>query len=104
MSQQPHFVATARPRDISQGLPAGKYIAQARVAALGNGLAHVIYATAEAAPANEADFFQLVPGRFFVFEAGDECDPTWVRVSQAAVDALGSAFTQPVALARLGPA
>lgn len=104
MPQQPHFVAAAMPADITNGLPAGRYVAQLRGDPAADFVPLVEYATAAEAPDDARDFLQCAAGAAFVFEAGPACLPTWVRVAAATADAFGDGFRLAVALARLGPA
>jgi len=80
VSQQPHFRARAAAADISDGLAAGNYLAQVRGSPDATHF-FVEYASAASAPTTAQDYFQAGIGESFVFEAGEDCPPTWVRVS-----------------------
>ena len=89
MSQQPPFTAVATPADISAGLEPGRYLAQVRGHPLAINLV-CEYATAEAAPTDGDAWFEAGPGDSFIFSAGPNCDPTWVRLSPGATELIGA--------------
>ena len=86
MSQQPHFVATATPQDISSGRENGCYLAQFSGSGNITTAGPVLYATAAVAPLDEKDYFEAEVGDTFQFWAGDDVDPTWVRRPSLAFD------------------
>lgn len=97
MSQQPHFTATATPADITAGLPPGCYLAQPR--ADYGAVSAILYATAEATPADPNDYFQAGAGESFVFAVGAGVPPTWVAIDPGIARLYGVTGV-PVAIAR----
>ena len=96
MTQQPPFIAVATPADISAGLEPGRYLAQVRGHPAATSVA-VEYATASTVPADGDAWFEVRPGDSFIFSAGPNCDPTWVRIAPFTVEQIGATG---VALAR----
>ena len=89
MAQLAHIEVGDTPVDLTTGLAAGCYVAQAR----DFGDTVLLYATATTAPTDPGDYF-LAEGRsYFTFTVSDAVAPTWAK---AAVD--GQMVT--VALAR----
>ena len=76
MAQLGHVTAGDQPVDLTIGLADGCYVAQSTVGFDGVGL---LYASAESAPADDADYFQTRGVGFFVFTVGDDAPPTWVK-------------------------
>lgn len=92
MSQAPHFTATEMPGDITSGLVDGCYIGQIR-AEYGS-ITVVLYATAEAPPAELRGWFQAQalaegPADAFVFRVAPDEPPTWVMVDPGITRILG---------------
>ena len=75
MSQIAHIDIGAEPVDIAAGLPAGRYVGQVRTETLGP---NVLYATADAAPADLDAYFAAGRGDFFTFCVPGP--PTWARL------------------------
>ena len=71
-----HFAAGPVAADITAGIEPGRYLAQPRGTFEAVG---VLYATAAAAPADADDYFQCRGGASFLFYAGPDVGPTWVR-------------------------
>ena len=94
MALIPHFEATPIPADISAGLEAGKYLAQARGPHDGVG---VLYASAVSAPSDDSDYFQCWAGAAFVFFVGGTAHPTWVK---SAVGSIAPRSSNLVTVAR----
>ena len=72
MAQVAHVDVGATPVDLTSGLAAGCYVAQAGGDTPGAG---VLYATATAAPTDSADYFNARAGDYFTFTSGGT--PTW---------------------------
>lgn len=93
------FIATVTPADIGDGLAAGDYVAQVRVSPVATAVS-ALYATADAPPTDLSAWFEAGGGDAFLFSAGPDCPPTWVRIS-AETAAFVPGSTLPVAIARL---
>ena len=76
MAQQAHVEVGDSPINLVSNLPAGCYLAQV-VEPLSPSAVGVLYATADVAPTDEADWFVAVGGSFFTFTVGSP--PTWAR-------------------------
>lgn len=94
MAQVPHIEAGDTPTDISAGVADGCYVAQVAAGLAEIGDQAVLYATAETAPTDDADYFRAGYGEFFTFTVGDDQPATWVKTSMPGL-------TVPVALARV---
>ena len=92
--QVPHVEVTDTATDITAGLADGCYVGQIAATLADIGDQAVLYASAETAPADDADFFRAGFGGFFSFTVGDDQPATWVKTSMAGL-------TVPVALAVL---
>ena len=72
MAQLAHVDVGATPVDLTDGLAAGCYVAQAGGDPPAAG---VLYATASSAPSDTEDFFAARAGEYFTFTVGGT--PTW---------------------------
>lgn len=93
MPQVAHVDVGSTPVDLSDGLTAGLYVAQPAASYAEIGDQSVLYATAEEAPSDDADYFRAGHRDFFTLRAGAGCLPTWAKTSM-------DDLTVPVALAR----
>ena len=75
MAQAAHIEVGETPVDLTAGLTAGCYVAQVR----DFGDTVLLYATAETAPADDADYFLAAGRSYFTFVAGLDVAPTWAR-------------------------
>ena len=73
--QAESVVVGTTPVSLTVNLEPGCYLAQVHAVA---GMAAILYATAVAAPAADADYFTAVGGSFFTFTAGSGT-PTWAK-------------------------
>ena len=87
MSQKPHFTARAAAADITDGLDAGRYVAQVAGSTIGR---DVLYATAAAAPEDEDDFFRAAQGEEFTFCVAADSLPVWVRIASGLLFQVGN--------------
>ena len=78
------------PVSLTAGLEPGCYLAQPRAVP---GMAAILYATADAAPTDDADYFTAPGGSFFTFTAGSGT-PTWAK-SAAGVAVVVALARQP---------
>lgn len=92
MTQRMGFDADADARDITAGLPAGKYLAQPT----SGSVAGVFYATAVTAPSDDEDYFVCQEFKFFEFTVDTDTPATWVKARHDGVRQVAS-----VAIARL---
>ena len=99
MAQIEPFIASDTPADISDGLAEGDYLAQVRGEVDASAVV-ILYATAAAAPADSAGYFQANPGDAFRFSAGPGCPPTWVRIDPFTAATIPG-IRVPVALAQI---
>ena len=80
MAQITHVAVGATPVDLTAGLAAGAYVAQAGGDPPAAG---VLYATGTAAPTDAEDYFAARAGEYFVFRVGGTA--TWA-VSDTGLD------------------
>ena len=92
MPQLAHVDVGDTPVDLTDGLAAGCYIGQVASRSAVMGDEALLYATAETAPADSADWFRASVREFFMFTVGDDTPTTWAKSSAAGL-------VVPVALA-----
>lgn len=81
MAQLAHVDVGDAPVDLSDGLAAGRYIAQPVATLAEMGDQAVLYATAVVAPGDDGDWFRAGYGERFWFVVADGQPPTWAKTS-----------------------
>ena len=79
MAQLAHISVGDTPVDLTDGLAAGCYVAQAR----DFGDTVLLYATATAAPTDDDDYFLAAGLGYFTFNVAAGEEPTWARAAVA---------------------